>query len=345
MKPSILIPLLVAALSSAAPAADYSVFRVCQDKRVIRTSDGAEGGHVEYIVVEPSSHRVVSTVVTGGVVGERLVAVPFSSVSFASEGEITLNEITRERLISAPVIERTQINTTVIQPTIIERTYTHFGVRADTNVQNTSVQGRSNVSTESRTTSESPAKDQIAPPASATSTRTEVNPRGRRQQREGNAAASTAVAPPATEPAAPREEAGSRTPPAPKPERGAVHEENATAAPANAQRKKSGAAGPATDKERGDAKPAADNAEKSARAAAEREKVQVGQKSEQIKSEGKGAEKAAAKTEDDVNKSAASATAKAHAEEPAATATKQRRPDSKGQKPADEKRSDEQRQP
>jgi hypothetical protein len=102
---------------------------------MIRTSDGAEAGHIEYIVVDPSSREVISTVVSGGVEGDRLLAIPYSSLNFAGGNEITLTEITRERLVSAPVIERTQINTAVIAPEIIERTREHFGARGETNVR------------------------------------------------------------------------------------------------------------------------------------------------------------------------------------------------------------------
>jgi len=126
--------LLILLLAAASPAlaAHYSVFRVCEDKHVLRTSDGAEAGHVAYIVVEPASHRVVTTVVTGGVVGERLVALPVEVFTYEGDREITLREITRERLVSAPVIERSEISTTtVVQPTIFERSYTHFGMRFD----------------------------------------------------------------------------------------------------------------------------------------------------------------------------------------------------------------------
>src|SRR4051812_30050684 len=107
-----------AALALAWPAVlhaetEYSVFRVCQDERVIHTSDGAEAGRVEYVVVDPSQGRLVSTIISGGGGGggERLVAVPFSSMRFEPNHGIVLTEITRERLASAPVIERTQITT------------------------------------------------------------------------------------------------------------------------------------------------------------------------------------------------------------------------------------------
>src|SRR3954447_9127457 len=108
--------------SLALAETNYSVFKVCEDKHVIRTSDGQEAGHVEYIVVDPGAQRIVSTVITGGVTGERLVSVPYSSMRFGEGQDVTLTEITRERLVAAPVIERTQLTTTSrIEPSIVER--------------------------------------------------------------------------------------------------------------------------------------------------------------------------------------------------------------------------------
>jgi hypothetical protein len=140
MKTPILISIFVALAGTWASAAELSVFRVCQDQRVIRTSDGAEAGRVEYIVVDPSNREVVSTIIGGGVVGERLIAIPYDSLRFNGDREITLNEITRERLVSAPAIERTQINAAVIDPGVIERTRTHFGGRGDVNPQRTTTE-------------------------------------------------------------------------------------------------------------------------------------------------------------------------------------------------------------
>jgi len=83
-----MISLVAAALcgSPAVFAESYSVFRVCEDQHVLRTSDGAEAGHVEYIVVEPSQQRIVSTVITGGVIGENTSPFRFpKSVSARSE--------------------------------------------------------------------------------------------------------------------------------------------------------------------------------------------------------------------------------------------------------------------
>lgn len=119
----------------------YTVFKVCEDQHVIRTSDGAEAGHVEYIVFDPAEQRIVSSIVSGGSVGEKFVAVPFSSMRFGPEREVVLTEITRERLVSAPVIERTQITTTArFEPTVVERSFTHFGVRVDATSRTTRIE-------------------------------------------------------------------------------------------------------------------------------------------------------------------------------------------------------------
>jgi len=119
---------------------EYSVFKVCEDQHVIRTSDGAEAGRVEYIVLDPGQGRIVSTIVSGGAIGEKLVAVPYSSMRFGAQREVVLTEITRERLVSAPVIERNQINVSVrFEPALVERSYTHFGVRRDSVTSTTRV--------------------------------------------------------------------------------------------------------------------------------------------------------------------------------------------------------------
>lgn len=170
---SIVTTLAISAFASAAFAADYSVFRVCEDKHVIKTSDGAEAGRVEYIVVDPSSHRLVSTIVSGGAVGERLVPVPVESISYRSDNEIVLTQITRERLVSAPVIERTQISSAlVIQPTMVERSFTHFGVQASaTSVRTDESSNRTPTTATSRTELDTNAR----PPGAANRTEAEIN--------------------------------------------------------------------------------------------------------------------------------------------------------------------------
>lgn len=194
---------ILSALSLTASAVEYSVFRVCEDQHVIRTSDGAEAGRVEYIVVEPSSHRVISTVITGGVIGERLVALPIDSLQF-SERQITLTQIDRTRLVSAPVIEKTQLSTTVVQPTLIERSYTHFGAslqggaststRTRTDVNVNTREGRdatrernASSSATTRTDSDNPARTAEQPGRTTTGgpTATEPGQQGRTNRRQG----------------------------------------------------------------------------------------------------------------------------------------------------------------
>lgn len=115
-------------LVSSALADDLSVFRVCQDQRVLHTSDGADAGHIEYIVMDPGSDRIVSAVVTGGVIADRHVAIPIEAMRFGADREITFTNITRETIVSAPVVETSTFSTAaVIHPEVIERTYTHFG--------------------------------------------------------------------------------------------------------------------------------------------------------------------------------------------------------------------------
>lgn len=200
---------ILSALAFTANAAEYSVFRVCEDQHVIRTSDGAEAGRVEYIVVEPSSHRVISTVITGGVIGERLVALPVESMQF-SERQITLTQIDRTRLVAAPVIEKTQLSTTVVQPALIERSYTHFGAslqggvststRTSTDVNVNTREGRearsprgtttergTTSSATTRTDSDNPARTAEQPGRTTTgaATSTDASRQGRTSTRPG----------------------------------------------------------------------------------------------------------------------------------------------------------------
>jgi len=108
-------------------AADqYTVFKVCEDKHVIKTSDGAEAGHIEYIVTDPGQQRIVSAVVTGGVVADRLIPIPFEDITYGTGNDVVIN-IDRQRIISAPVIEHTQFTSgAFIEPSIVERSTTYF---------------------------------------------------------------------------------------------------------------------------------------------------------------------------------------------------------------------------
>jgi hypothetical protein len=118
--------------SKAQEVEGFSVLKVCQEDLVLHTSDNQEAGRIGYVVVEPGSQRIVSALITGGVLAERVVAVPFTSVRFGGPREVTLVDINRERLVSAPVVERTHLTstTTRFEPSFFERSYTHFGGNA-----------------------------------------------------------------------------------------------------------------------------------------------------------------------------------------------------------------------
>jgi len=73
---------ITASLASAQNSSGLTVLKVCQDDLVLHTSDGADAGHVSYIVMDPESRMVDSVLVSGGVLAERTVAVPFDSVRF-----------------------------------------------------------------------------------------------------------------------------------------------------------------------------------------------------------------------------------------------------------------------
>jgi sporulation protein YlmC with PRC-barrel domain len=193
MKKQIIAIAAIAVLSSASVFADsYSVFRVCEDKHVIRTSDGEEAGHVEYIVVDPGQQRIVSTVVTGGVIGSKHIALPFSAVQVRGEREIVLTEITRERIVSAPTIEVSRFSSTsVIEPSFIERSTSHFtsgsstsvDVNRTTTTNTTREKQTSPPATREETTFRSRASEDTAqPPASRTSERERL----RNERRETN---------------------------------------------------------------------------------------------------------------------------------------------------------------
>ena len=85
---------------------DYNVLKICQSEYTLKTEDGAEAGRIEYVVVDPDGGRIVSAVLSGGVLADRFVAVPFTAVHLGPSHEVTLTHIDRERLMSAPVIER-----------------------------------------------------------------------------------------------------------------------------------------------------------------------------------------------------------------------------------------------
>lgn len=169
------------AIPAALSAADYTVFRVCEDQHVLRTSDGAEAGRVEYIVFEPTSHRVVSAIVTGGIVAEKHIAVPMTAFQFGAERQVTLTNITRERLVAAPAFEVTQLRSrAVIEPALVERTYTHFGLNAAdiTRSSTTTERNATSTSTTINDRNNDPAANRPNAPA-RTSTETAIDPANR----------------------------------------------------------------------------------------------------------------------------------------------------------------------
>ena len=122
--------LALAGLGFTAVAADsYSVFRICEDQHILKTSDGADAGHIEYIVVDPAQQRIVSSVITGGVVGTRHVSIPYSEFQTTGERDIVLHSVTRERIVAAPVIEVERFRTNpVIDRTVFEKSSSYFNV-------------------------------------------------------------------------------------------------------------------------------------------------------------------------------------------------------------------------
>jgi hypothetical protein len=367
MKPPILSSILVAGSLAVSNAADLSVFRVCQDQRVIHTSDGAEAGHIQYIVVDPASREIVSTVVSGGEEGERLIAIPYASLTFTSEREIALRDITRERLVSAPVIERTAISSSVIESTIIERTRTHFAGRTDETIQRTEgVNGSTTTRDRSVPDARSNAEQNV-PGGAAVRSQTEVNPNG---ARDGNRSpqATTNGTQNGTENQPQRGETGARGQSPAKAENGAVPKERSDTPPATAPERKPETKGSA---ERQNATPATKEQNAERQGTNEQKKTPANQRAEENnppagttdktadenaagngnspKARKQGAndhEKAAeAAGAEKATVNGASPKAKKQAEEDAtATATKHQ-PKSKTQSPTDEKRNEEQRPP
>lgn len=109
---------------------DYSVLKICQSDYTFKTEDGADAGHMEYVMVDPSEGRIVSAVLTGGVLAERFVAVPYESIHLGPSREITLVHVDRTHLVDAPAIEKERIvHTTHFASDVIRRSYEHFGAR------------------------------------------------------------------------------------------------------------------------------------------------------------------------------------------------------------------------
>ena len=131
-----ILPLILLATAAAVSAyADdgYIVLHVYKDQHIIHTADGADAGHLEYVLIDPNSDQLVSVVITGGVLNDRYVPVPIADFRFGADAEVTLTSIDREHLVDAPVIDTTRFtSTTFVEPTIIENTYQHFGADIST---------------------------------------------------------------------------------------------------------------------------------------------------------------------------------------------------------------------
>ncbi len=183
----------------------YSVLKVCQEDLVLHTSDGSEGGRIGYVVVDPGSQRIVSALVTGGALAERVVAVPFTSMRFKSAREVTLIDIDRQRLISAPVIERSVLTstTTRFEPSFIERSYTHFGGDAAdlrVNVHSQTTTSRTDINRDGRNRDgRGPDRDRNRPDATDPSRtdRADVQAGGESRRMDRNAATETSKDQPA----------------------------------------------------------------------------------------------------------------------------------------------------
>jgi hypothetical protein len=108
---------------------DYSVLKICQSDYTLKTDDGANAGRIEYVVLDPAEGRIVSAVITGGVLAERFVAVPFTAIHLGPSREVTLVKIDRAHLMDAKPIEREHIvNVHHFAPDVVRRTYAHFGI-------------------------------------------------------------------------------------------------------------------------------------------------------------------------------------------------------------------------
>jgi hypothetical protein len=84
---------------SESESGDYSILKICQSEYTLKTEDGADAGRIEYVVVDPAGGRIVSAVLSGGVLADRFVAVPFTEVHLGQSHEVVLTRINREHLV------------------------------------------------------------------------------------------------------------------------------------------------------------------------------------------------------------------------------------------------------
>lgn len=114
--------------SATATANTYALFKVEDANMKIRSSDGSEAGEIQYLVIDPTTQRVVSVLVSGGMLKEKLVALPFASLPSTWGKEMTLTTIDKERFQNAPSIDRAALkNTQTISRDQIDRGTAHFG--------------------------------------------------------------------------------------------------------------------------------------------------------------------------------------------------------------------------
>src|SRR6478736_3253427 len=92
--------LLLAPRAKAQDSSEYRVLKICESDYALHTSDGADAGRIEYIVVDPAQSEIVSAIVTGGIVSNRYVTLPFSAFRLGSSHDVVLTEIDRVRLES-----------------------------------------------------------------------------------------------------------------------------------------------------------------------------------------------------------------------------------------------------
>jgi hypothetical protein len=120
---------MLAFRANAQDTSDYRVLKICESDYALHTSDGADAGRIEYIVIDPQEDEIVSAIVTGGIEANRFVTLPFSVFHLGTSHDVVLREVDRAHLESAPVIERSRITTSAaFDRGLVERSYTHFGM-------------------------------------------------------------------------------------------------------------------------------------------------------------------------------------------------------------------------
>jgi hypothetical protein len=144
-------PRLGTAQVAASDGGGYSTLRVCEDDAIVRGADGTDCGHISYVVFDPDSRQLVSVFLSGGVLADRLVAVPYESFRFGGSSDITLVNINQQTLVNAPAIQISQISRgTRIDPALLQRSYEHFGVKSSSLRVSSKTETRSEVNRSER---------------------------------------------------------------------------------------------------------------------------------------------------------------------------------------------------